>query len=154
MKRTGKTHGMRFKITPPRKAKEIKRRSLTKPAEEAPAMAAGNGPGSSVDLIGRSIAKQKNAVQLCQLGLEVHVSLQRDLDPTVHLLDRLRRGILDLVLIQGEELGVGGGMTGKGEGKTVGVAQKRPWRRTGSGSGKRLRKRSKSACRVGSAGPF
>ena len=73
-----------------------------------------------MNLIGGSVAQQKNPIQLRQLGPEVHVSLERDLYPAVHFLDRLRRGILDLAFIQRKELGVGGGMTGKGEGKTAG----------------------------------
>ena len=52
-----------------------------------------------MDLVGRSIAQQKNPIQFRQLVMEVHISLKRDLYPTVHTLDGLRRGILDLALI-------------------------------------------------------
>jgi hypothetical protein len=55
-----------------------------------------------------------------QLVMEVHIPLKRDLYTPVHALDGLRRGILELALIQRKEFGVGGWMTGKGERKTAG----------------------------------
>ena len=47
MKRTGKTQGMRFKIMPPRKAKESKAQKLEEAGADAPAAAAGNAPGGA-----------------------------------------------------------------------------------------------------------
>ena len=73
-----------------------------------------------MDLIGGSVAQQENPVQLRQRGTEVHILLHGDLYPAIHGLDRLRRGVLDLAFIQRKELGAGGGMTGKGKGKTAG----------------------------------
>src|ERR1700744_4650381 len=52
--------------------------------------------------------------------MEVRIPLKRDLYPPIHALDRLRRGILDLTLIEGKELGPGCRMTGEGERKTAG----------------------------------
>ena len=79
-----------------------------------------------MDLVRRSVAQQKNPIQLCQLSAEVHVSLERNLKSTIHALDRLRRGVLDLALIKGKELGVGRRVTGNGEGKTAGRRSARP----------------------------
>ena len=76
--------------------------------------------GGSVDLIRRSIPQQKHPVQLGQRGTEVFVLFERDLQAPVHFADRLRRGIQDLVLIQGEKLGGGGGVAGKGDRKASG----------------------------------
>ena len=107
-----------------------------------------------MDLVRCSIAQQKHPVQLRQLGTEVFVLLERDLDAALHLADGLRRGIHDLVLIEGEKLGVGGRVTGKGEREASGSRSE-----DGLGRGRqRLRQKAAEAieerlpARIG--GPF
>src|SRR5260370_34899873 len=100
-------------------------------------------------LVRGSVAQQEHATQLGWLRVEVFILFEGDLYPAVHSLDRLRGGIDDLTLLQRKELGVGGRVTGEGQGEAAGSGTE-----DGLGRGReRLRKARPEAIKGGVPGP-